>query len=627
MPSKTSFFNRAIFTGNYKRFWILPAVTAAFLLVCFPRVLNDNLYHSLSGSQNGDHFFTMFASAATFGTVFIAIAAIMAVWATYNWMFGGASSVFYFSAPVKRSGLFVTNYLSGLSMLIMPILVTFLVLLGMAAASGVPSAIADVCAWLGTMLAVSVGFFSIGLLCAVCTGHVIAFFGYYFVINFIYAFYATQADLKLGQLVYGFSGSVGGASYFWLSPMMWIPMKASRFLFTLENAPPVTAYLIIFTAVGILLSALSLLIFRARHAEVSGDIVSTRVLRPVFKYSFALTFMLLAETMLTNVFGLTDRISILPISLICAAIGCFAAEVMLKKSFRIWKPALKTFAILGVVVIVSYLAIVFDVFGYEKTVPDVDEIAYASVGTLNANAEVFAAGTMPVGNADESSMTPGEFSKYFYSLEPHFPGIFAEKQNIETIVELHKLMLSQKLEGLRRSASSSTSYETPFNINYKLKNGGVITRQYRIFASSPQADDTLQIREKLFFSEEYLSKYYNPAFFANSNIISCEFVLDEPEYKSFALSNEDAATLYSAILQDVKEGRRPPVGMIDGVQHFYIGFSGGSYLRIEYTDKNADSLTPAYEGYWQISLFIDDSFTNFQNALKKVTLQLNTNAQ
>ena len=148
-----------------------------------------------------------------------------------------------------------------------------------------------------------------------------------------------------------------------------------------------------YAAAGLVLAALALLLYRKRRSEMTGNTVAIGWLRPVFKYGVALcSAFSLGQLLSYFVFELTDStytagalIGTIACMIFAGLIGYYAAEMLLKKSFRVfktsWKGALATSAIL----ILIGLSFPLDLTGYQSRVPEQSDIVSATVDLYGGN--------------------------------------------------------------------------------------------------------------------------------------------------------------------------------------------------------------------------------------------------
>ena len=126
---------------------------------------------------------------------------------------------------------------------------------------------------------------------------------------------------------------------------------------------------------------------------MTGNTVAIGWLRPVFKYGVALcSAFSLGQLLSYFVFELTDStytagalIGTIACMIFAGLIGYYAAEMLLKKSFRVfktsWKGALATSAVL----ILIGLSFPLDLTGYQTRVPEQNDIVSATVNLYGGN--------------------------------------------------------------------------------------------------------------------------------------------------------------------------------------------------------------------------------------------------
>ena len=126
------------------------------------------------------------------------------------------------------------------------------------------------------------------------------------------------------------------------------------------------------------LSAAALLIYRARQMESAGDVVSVRVVRPIFKYGVAVCAGLSGGTFTYYVLFGDGQLSLVLSILFWAAVGYFLAEMLLRKSFRVfsaWPGCLVLLALLSAL----FLCIRLDLTGYQDYIPASGEVSQVTV--------------------------------------------------------------------------------------------------------------------------------------------------------------------------------------------------------------------------------------------------------
>ena len=173
--------------------------------------------------------------------------------------------------------------------------------------------------------------------------------------------------------------------------------------------------------------------------------------------------------------------------LIGAFIGWFAAEMLMKKSFRVFSR--KNWAglgLCGLIIVALMLGMRFDLFGYEKRVPDAERVKEVY---LSANGE----------NA-----------------------LLTEPENIAAALAIHRDVIAHKAEiedTLGRTEDrDSTHYGHSFYLTYSLKNGGYLSRVYELWDMGA-GYDALSAIEALLNCPEAVRERKDPGFPINLDTI------------------------------------------------------------------------------------------------------------
>ena len=215
-------FYPALWKKNMARFWPIWAVYALGWLVGMP--LNLLLSAQSTSAMNGMSYARYFAvdtvrQMATFPTVATAACfAILAAMAVFSYLYSSRSVAFFHAMPLRREDLFLTNYLSGLSFLVLPAAGVFLLTLLAELALGVLD-LRGLLVWLLVQVLLSFFFFSFAVFCAMFTGHILALPAFYGILNVLAVGLLYLVNQVLASFVYGYV-DVGRLTELcdWLSP-------------------------------------------------------------------------------------------------------------------------------------------------------------------------------------------------------------------------------------------------------------------------------------------------------------------------------------------------------------------------------------------------------------------------
>ena len=130
MLSKTLCFNRTLFRKNLTRFWPLwavPSFVGALLpLAMLTQLLSYGAEGFFGRSDNYALEFTgMYYDVVAYALPIISLCyAVLVALAVWSYLFNNRSTGLMHTLPIRREGLFLTNFLSGMTMMLMPYVVT-----------------------------------------------------------------------------------------------------------------------------------------------------------------------------------------------------------------------------------------------------------------------------------------------------------------------------------------------------------------------------------------------------------------------------------------------------------------------------------------------------------------------
>ena len=536
MRSRTSFFNKAFSLSLLRRFWPLWLLWLAVLTLAIlgPAGNRPETYESYLAYVSELNYVLLLTGAIMAGLCIIA-GPIMAM-AMLGYLYNPRSANMVAALPMKREEAYFTAVLTGLApMLLCEALTWLLMLARFGGIEGVNSAYIH--QWLGLVVMGNVAFYGMACFCGTLTGNTVVLPLVYLVLNFTVM--AVEAVTKglLTVLVYGYHWD--GLIFDWLSP---IPHfldglgvdKVDRFdetnmAYYVEGVP----YLASLCAVGIVLILLGALILKKRHMETAGDVVAVPVLRPIFRVCMAVGTGLVfsaafADGYFANLMGGPSLAAVTFLLLILgAALGWFAAEMLMKKTLRVFRSGWKGLTVVCVFLVLPFLLAELDVTGYEKRVPDPETVE--SIGYL--------------------------YSDY----EP-----LREPESIAAFCDFHRRLVDHKAEN---DGARSNRYTTVY-ARYTLKDGRALLRQYHIpndeqTQSDPDSD--IAALETLYNLPEAVMQRVGAGLDVSAENIDYAYVtvMEQTnrsskiitERATIELTPEQAASLYEeGILPDAREG-------------------------------------------------------------------------
>lgn len=556
MQSKISCFNKTIFKKNLTRFWPFAVLYGLYLIVAHPMVLyleSTNNYYT-SGSRKvwqlvGDHFTEMTEPVSVF-----LIAIVIAV-AVFGYLYQSRSANMTHAFPVTRTQLFVTNYLSGLTLMVLPqvlaALATNLVILGK-----VNSMIWSVWTWFGITVGETVFFYGLACLMVMFTGQLLTAGLFYMIWNFLYIVTVSLINFMGELFIYGMDGYLIHTMRHPLFPLAYLLGRVGFYTEDPSNTYHVQgiSILLIYVAAGLVLAALAWYVYQKRRIECAGDFLSMRWTAPIFRWGTALIGGIACALFLTYLFGEAvsrNRMAVrfVIFLIIFAVVLFFVAEMFIEKSFRVFK---KRIAVEGAscvaVLLVGVALLQFDVFGIESYVPQTDEILTASL----------------MGNNSVS---------------------FEDAADVEKVRALHELILDHRSEQKSQSQADlgysamvesvkntedatdaeQVQYYDYIHISYTLKNGKSVSRSYQVMTYDVAFCETLQAKcGELYNDTEALKRgcfgnnYQELNWQVSEALVECDKYDEQGNYVQNIYqaygSQEELQKLYDAVLADFDAG-------------------------------------------------------------------------
>ena len=209
MPLKTSFFNPTLFKKNLSRSWPLwggvSAVGSLLPLYLLLALNNDRIHVHF---EQRDFVEFLYAAVAYFLPAFTICYAILVAMFVWSYLHNSRSVGMLHSLAIDRTGLFVTNTLSGLAMLLIPYVIVGGLMCIIATCCGAMH-VGAVLTTIAAVLLENILFFGMGTLCAMVTGSVIATAVYYVILNFIAPALDGLIFLLAEQFIFGLTQPSG----------------------------------------------------------------------------------------------------------------------------------------------------------------------------------------------------------------------------------------------------------------------------------------------------------------------------------------------------------------------------------------------------------------------------------
>lgn len=555
----TRLFNKALILNNLKRFWWVSLLYTIGLFLLSPVLV-------LSRETGMIEFETIFDGTIFFLFIVPVFLAVM----VFRYMQNSKSMVTIHAMPYNRLDLYINNVISGLILLIVPILLNTALLsyLQLFPKEGIIFEQGISIKYLWISLLVSITLYAITVAVGMVTGSSIAQIIFTYIINFLPAGIIVILNYLLDGIIYGFSGisedvinNLGKIS----------PIVQTLFL---RNQGKVSDFLIPDIVLIIAVLVIGYFLYKYRNLEDAGEVISGKFIKPIFKYGVTVCVMLVGALYVKGIFEV-DKPDLI-IYLLFALLGYVIAEMLLRKSFKILNSYKGFIGFIGVFAIVV-ACINFDLLGYENYVPKAEDIECFTFGST-------------------------------WQLEAYRQGakteVLAGKENIEKVVALNQEIVKNKNANINKSGT--------MGITYLLKNGKIVSRTYRLDNKAYQ-----EKVEEIMLSEEYKKskvELFNRSIEEIDNIKVSNYVFSD--HSVAVTTKEEIEQLVSAMKQDILNSNYNLAYTSYNYSYGYLNVDRSDFLYrvgIMYKEKNSKG----EEYYSNETLYFDKSSVNVCNFIEK----------
>lgn len=304
--------------------------------------------------------------------------------------------------------------------------------------------------WLAGMELHFLFFFGLAVFSIMCTGNRFAMVAVYGILNFFSMLAQWFAVTIYQPMLYGvvlntepftlfcpvMKLSDDAGDYFWLEKIYGFGNDPDTYIYGFGGFGENWGYLAILAVLGIVLLAVSLLMYRRRALECAGDFMAASGMKPVFLLVYTLCFGAVFA-LFGDIFG-NSYVAFLIVGI---AVGFFTGHMLLQRTVRIFK--LKTFigfGVLAAVMVASLFLTKLDLFGIARWQPQPSQVKSVRIST-------------------DSSV------RYYNALT------FTDEKQIGEVIHIHKLVIDEGEPDGRKETMT-------VNIRYTLTDGREVTRIY-----------------------------------------------------------------------------------------------------------------------------------------------------
>ena len=589
MQSKTSFskyFNATLLRRNLTRFWPLWGMASfagsLFPLALLVQFLRDEDFYLWNRPLD---FTEMYYYAAAYAVPIVSLLyAILCAMLVWSYLYNSRSVGLLHTLPIRREGLFFTNFLSGMAMMLIPYVIVGALCVLVSVVGGCFDA-KGLGVTILAVLGLSFFYFATATAAAFITGNIFALPAVYFLLHFLAVMLDWLVCTFSQGFIFGLSGGYSGVVE-WLSPTVYLEnhLRVSGtyeevfqrgeltgtgyYTDVLTSVELQNLWLIgVYALVGAALLAIAWLLYRRRRSESAGDVVAVGWMKPVFRCGVTGLAALLGGLLLYELFWRSfqegryyEVLPLLVCMLVAGAIGYYGASMLLAKSLRVfrgsWRGLLLTAAGCALVCAVLH----FDVLGVADRVPEVSRVEKMTLYTADNNYTFY----------------PDEDEALMERVRAVHQAITADRDYIVGVT------------GQEDWWSQPVIGDASFHVTYYLSSGLKVNRTYYLPISRQrltQAGTYDNLLDSLVNSEEMKARriHLNDARFAPTG----GSVYVERRNEGYDLSSRECAALQEAVARDAA------AGAWGDYQWFNAGVGGEYALSLElsftYTNDEGDT--------------------------------------
>lgn len=553
MKSKISLFNQAVFKKNLTSGWVLWAGLLVLYILGIPvsmyGVLSEMSHFPMYNPESNVALsavfqFTMITNVwfmlRTLVPIF-AIAALFCAMHVFSYLFAARNSNMMHTYPVSRVSLFLTNFVSGILYLFVPLAAAAVLTLAVGASKGAVNAevLKYYGIWLVVVLIENLFFFSMAVCVLMFVGNIIAVPALYLILNFLYEGCLFIAESMAQVVCYGLDNQATLGGFGVLTPMIYLRRVGIQYEnayenpgYTLQRIGVLPGYL----AAAVLFAVIALVVYQKKHIETAGDVITVNWLKPIFRWGMALCTASLGALLLRYSFYSKSFVFILGSVAVIGMIVFFIAQMLLDRSIHVFtKRKIQECLLYTAVVCGCYFALDLDVAGLERKIPDADEI--------------------------QAVLVQGGIQL-----------LATEEEEISWVRDIHRQIIDAKKEFEHRAADKTEMTQYTYTettqytyFEYLLKDNSILRRRYEVPMDEEKESVYGQImeyagRKEVILKELFGIHYPEIEVYGGrwNTADTTAWGEEDPEISmqndEIRISEADAKQLYEAIKQDVESG-------------------------------------------------------------------------
>lgn len=497
MQLKNGCFNWALFRKNMTRFWPIWVLSTLGWLVVMPLMVASAIINSGAEylQMNADYMVAFLAGKCY---IIAFVDAIVCAMAVFSYLFQHRSAVAIHMMPMRRECLFITNYLSGLALMVLPMVIC----LGITVVTeGFFHCLnwTLLLMWFTAQMLANLSFYSLAVFCAGLTGNLVMYPILYVGLQMVPEILRELISSVCDTLLRGFySFPIMDEIARWLSPLwnmyanirtVWRASGEHSRQYFLHGWKCLLAYL----AVSLVLMLAALALYRVRRVETAGDVIAIPALRPAFRIFFTFFCGIVIAGMLSslifdsnNMIWSWKYVLIYLMLLAGGFIGYFAAQMMLNKTLNVFKRGWAGYSVCMLFLVAAVCAVKMDLMGFETWLPEADRVE---------SVELVSAGV---------KLKQEETLQQVVALHTNIVDHLSEQQalvqsyyNLEATEYYSEEDGEYYIDGIPADEWYSSHEIVPVTIIYHMSNGISCSRSYSIYLDEAQLADESSVASQL----------------------------------------------------------------------------------------------------------------------------------
>jgi len=483
MTSKISFF-KMVLNDSKRRLWLFIIVAVGFLLalpLTGAIVLGYEKANVVAGhSEMVDVYRNIkewFATISTVAGVGVVGGAVLSAFSGFDYLYKKTKLDVFHSIPMKREKLFFVQYISGIVNVVVPVIISYLLVLVVWLTNDVITTelVLILFKGLGFSLLHFLMYYNVAILAIMLTGKImvgilgmLVLWGYmpilYILVRGLYErfFYTYHAASSLGEQIFG--------RVLYVSPVaiQSVQLTVSNQEYGYEDVINLMAMTMIIEVV-IILAALggAILIYRKRSSESAGWAMAFPKIMPIIKI-----LLMIVISIGTGLFlGLVADVNYDVWFAIGLALGLVISQGVIAVVYtgdisKIFSGK-KSFGIATVCVLLIVIIFRFDVFGYDRYKPSPDKVesVAVSINGINDSFDIAGSGLVQHWSDGEIKDAP-----VIYDIVQKGIANAADKKGGKNTMDLLGTRIDANPNDMQRQVA----------ISFKMNNGMKVYRRYEI---------------------------------------------------------------------------------------------------------------------------------------------------